>query len=155
MIKFNPLGFRAPADGILRMGGSTGDIGSFGMTRDGGKKMHNGVDWITNMGDPVFAAHDGVIRDAGLQRGSDGKRKNKGYGIRVYVKNTRGGHLETVYAHLSGVCVENFQDVVAGQLIGWAGVTGNADVKDMHLHFGVRIHGEWVDPLVWLSTASV
>ena len=52
----------------VRRGGMTGRVGYFGWTRDGGRKEHRGIDWETELGQPVYAAHDGVIRVSGSDR---------------------------------------------------------------------------------------
>ena len=44
--------------------------------------------------------------------------------------------LETLYAHLSKLCVAQGQQVQEGQLIGYSGDTGNC--YGAHLHFEVR-----------------
>ena len=129
----------------VRSGGTTGKVGTFGMTRDLGTKMHNGVDYRCHQGCPIFAPHSGHVKDAGFQFNSKGQRENKGYGLRVYVLSTFG--YESVLAHLSAVLVAPGEDVVAGQMIGFAGRTGN--VKNncpTHLHWGLRKGADWVDP---------
>jgi murein DD-endopeptidase MepM/ murein hydrolase activator NlpD len=38
-----------------------------------------------------------------------------------------------------------FEDVVQGQMIAFVGSTGHS--TGPHLHFSVKMDGEWVDPL--------
>lgn len=139
---------------VVRTGGATGKVGSFGWTRrrtDGSAKQHNGTDYLTAMGQPIFAAHAGRVRDPGFQRNRQGKRTNSGYGMRLYIWSKAFG-VESVYAHLSHIVVSDQQAVVAGQLIGFAGRTGNVERGcPTHLHFGVREGQDWVDPEEWIN----
>ena len=59
------------------------------------------------------------------------------------------GTLETLYAHLSKLCVTQGQQVQEGQLIGYSGDTGNC--YGAHLHFEVRWKGQRTNPLNWLD----
>ena len=80
------------------------------------------------------------------------------YGNMVKLRHTtyKYGTLETLYAHLSKLCVTQGQQVREGQLIGYSGDTGNC--YGAHLHFEVRWKGQRANPLNWLdndfSTAS-
>jgi len=130
-----------PDEGI-RKGGSTGRIGYFGMTRNGGDKMHAGVDLICGVGAPVYAAHAGRVMQAGWQNGGEGK-PGAGYGLRVYLADST---TTSVYAHLCHLLVQQGDELEAGQLIGFAGWTGNADPRDVHVHFEIR-RGDPVDPV--------
>ncbi|MEW5724044.1 MAG: M23 family metallopeptidase [Thermodesulfobacteriota bacterium] len=38
--------------------------------------------------------------------------------------------------------------VEKGQVIGLAGNTG-ASTTGPHIHYGVYLHGNWIDPLAW------
>lgn len=150
--RFHPLTGRDARDSVkqlVRTGGSTGNIGSFGMTRDGGAKMHKGVDWlVADPGVPVFAAHEGVVTIAGEQV-SPGP-KGAGFGLRVYL-DAPGGQLRTVYAHLAGLAVQERDRVKPGYLLGWVGRSGNIN-RDVptHLHFEVHLHNVPVNPEDWL-----
>ena len=56
----------------------------------------------------------------------------------------RGGRLETLYAHLSKLCVAQGETVYEGQLIGYSGDTGNC--YGAHLHFELYRQGKASDP---------
>ena len=138
----------------VRSGGSTGRVGSFGMTRDGGTKMHKGTDFVCSAGAPVFATLDGVVIRSGesLPRNNVQQDGRKGYGYRVYIKHNvtgDGRKIETRYAHLSTIFVREHQSVRGGECIGLAGRSGNAD--DPHLHYEVRTNGNAVNPEDWLT----
>lgn len=62
---------------------------------------------------------------------------------------TAAARLETLYAHLSKLCVAQGETVYEGQLIGYSGDTGNC--YGAHLHFEVRYKNRRVHPLNWLD----
>ncbi|MFY9153784.1 MAG: peptidoglycan DD-metalloendopeptidase family protein [Prolixibacteraceae bacterium] len=95
-------------------------------------RMHTGTDIRLNLGDTVRSAFDGRVRLA--------KRFN-GYGNLVLVRHSNG--LETIYAHLSKICVKVNDSVKAGDLVGLGGRTGRATCN--HLHFETRLFGEPFD----------
>lgn len=89
---------------------------------------HNGLDYAAQRGTPVLAAHAGVVA-----RGNEGTR---GYGrfIKLFCP-----WMNTLYAHLDSYIVRDGWTVVAGQVIGYLGSTGNS--TGPHLHFGWRVYG--------------
>lgn len=91
-----------------------------------GNKMHSGTDIKQNLGDSILAAWDGVVRMA--------NKNYYDYGGTVVIRHANG--LETLYAHLSEIEVEQNQVVKAGDFIGKAGRTGRATTE--HLHFETR-----------------
>ena len=68
------------------------------------------------------------------------------YGNMVKLRHAtyKYGTLETLYAHLSKLCVTQGQQVQEGQLIGYSGDTGNC--YGAHLHFEVRWRGQLYQP---------
>lgn len=96
-------------------------------------RMHHGVDLKLEVGDPVLAAFDGMVRIS---------RWNRTFGNVVVVRHHNG--LETLYAHLSELKVEPGQEVEAGDLLGLGGSTGRS--TGSHLHFEVRYLGRSIDP---------
>lgn len=103
-------------------------------------RMHNGIDtcrWSGTEGAPVVACADGTIESRGW---------NGGYGNLVVVNHGNG--VLSYYAHLSAYNCSSGQKVKAGQVIGYAGNTGNS--FGAHLHFGLMINGSWVDPVDYL-----
>ena len=110
--------------------------GYFGAKRSGGRQ-HNGIDYLADIGTPVFAAKSGTVKFA---------RYKKGNGKYV-VLNHRFGY-KTYYCHLLNINVREGKKVREGQLIGVVGKTGNANRAGMlaHLHFEVHKNGAPFDP---------
>jgi hypothetical protein len=120
---------------------------------------HNGRDYSVAMGTEVRAAHFGhawAYDDPG------------GYGLTVEVWSPelpdpalppeQRPQYKTIYAHLSKQCVATGDRVVAGQLLGFSGNSGNS--TGPHLHFGfkpLRGHAtnpgyrDWTDPRFYLE----
>ncbi|MGB1037523.1 MAG: peptidoglycan DD-metalloendopeptidase family protein [Bacteroidia bacterium] len=97
-------------------------------------RWHKGIDIDLEIGDPVYAAFDGVVR---IQRYNAG-----GYGNYVLIRHYNG--LETIYGHLSKAIVQPNQTVRAGDVIGYGGSTGRS--TGSHLHFETRLMGQAFDP---------
>lgn len=120
-------------------GRSTGAIQSvFGDPRDGGSRRHHGVDIFAPRGTPVISATDGRVTRANTT--------NIG-GKVVWVRDTRGQSL--YYAHLDSQVVRSGARVLAGDVLGFVGNTGNARTTPPHLHFGVYSRGP-VNPWYYL-----
>lgn len=115
----------------------------FGAPRDGGRRVHHGVDVFAPRGTPVLAATAGVT-----YRVSD---TNIG-GKVVWVRDDERG-ARFYYAHLDSQYVGNGVQVEVGDTIGFVGNTGNARTTPPHLHFGVyrRRQGPF-DPYPFLAT---
>ena len=94
---------------------------------------HHGVDIALQTGDPVHAAFGGTVRIAS---------RMGGYGNCVVVRHANG--LETLYGHLSKINVTKGQKVVAGEVVGLGGSTGNS--TGPHLHFECRFLYQTFDP---------
>ncbi len=97
-------------------------------------RAHNGVDYSAPTGTPVQAVGEGVVEYAGRQAG---------YGNLVQLLHRDGK--ATVYAHLSRIDVRQGMRVEQGQRLGAVGSTGWA--TGPHLHFELRINGQFQDPL--------
>ena len=119
--------------------------GMFGMTRNGGRKRHNGLDLYRPHGLPVWCFMDGEVFMAGEQVGKSGKAEDKGYGLRVYVQHQ--DDVQTIYAHLGHIGVSVDQKVRGRHILGLSGDTGNATGELDHVHFAVRVAGRFVDPI--------
>lgn len=70
---------------------------------------------------------DGTVETAYHWNGRRTQGDTNSYGNMVKLRHAdyRGGRLETLYAHLSKLCVAQGETVYEGQLIGYSGDTGN------------------------------
>jgi len=102
---------------------------------------HTGQDFGAGVGVPVLAAADGVV----IFTGNGGP-----YGNLTEIQHPDG--VQSWYAHQSKIKVKTGQHVLAGQVIGAVGATGN--VTGPHLHFEIRVGGQPTDPNPWLGGAS-
>jgi murein DD-endopeptidase MepM/ murein hydrolase activator NlpD/SH3-like domain-containing protein len=103
----------------------------WGDPRDGGTRLHEGVDIFAKRGTPVLAATEGTVTRVGeTPRGgkiiwiSDISRRQSLY-----------------YAHLDSQLVLMGQRVQPGDTLGLVGNTGNAIGTSPHLHFGLYRYG--------------
>ena len=97
-------------------------------------KFHAGMDFSANIGTPVYATGNGVVKKAGWQ---------SGYGKIIVVDHGFG--YETWYAHLNKYKVRVGQKVVRGEVIGEVGNTGKS--TGPHLHYEVHLKGRVVNPV--------
>jgi murein DD-endopeptidase MepM/ murein hydrolase activator NlpD len=97
-------------------------------------RAHNGVDYAAPPGAPVGAVAAGVVTFAGWTAGG---------GRTVKVRHASG--YESEYLHLSSIGVRPGASVGQGELIGRVGATGL--VTGPHLHYGLRRHGRYVNPV--------
>ncbi len=87
---------------------------------------HPAVDIGGKMGNPIFAADNGVIVYAGWS--------DLGYGNMIMIDH--GDGWQTLYAHLSEIYVSCGQSVFQGATLGLMGSTGRS--SGPHLHFEMR-----------------
>lgn len=98
-------------------------------------KNHNGIDLAAPLGTPVYAVKEGAAYCCIYDDPEFGN----------YIILTHdAGKMTSVYAHLSEICVEQYESVKKGQLIGYVGQTGMA--TGPHLHFEIRKGGVPVNP---------
>jgi murein DD-endopeptidase MepM/ murein hydrolase activator NlpD len=116
--------------------------------------VHEGIDIMAERGAPILSMTPGVVEAVGWTFYS---------GTRVGVRGVDGRYY--FYAHLSriqsGIVVGT--PVQAGTVLGQVGNTGygppgHRDEFPSHLHFGIEVGSNWVDPyptLVLLYAATV
>ncbi len=108
--------------------------------------FHDGIDFGTG-GKPadIYAVADGVVAFAGLANPFT-------YAGRVYrnpeIIINHGNGIYSLYRHNSVNAVKVGEKVRRGQYIGKTGKEGAA--TGVHLHFGLKIGGEWVDGLPYV-----
>ncbi len=101
-------------------------------------KMHTGIDIQSARKTDFVAAQTGTIIFSNWFAG---------YGKAIIIDH--GGGYTTLYAHLDVINVEVGQVVKKGQIIGKTGNTGYS--TGPHLHFEVRMNGDYVDPLTYVK----
>lgn len=101
----------------------------------GYNRAHNGVDYSAPTGAPVVSVAPGTVTLAGWTGGG---------GRTVRVRHNNG--YESEYLHLSSIEVRAGSRVSQGELVGKVGATGLA--TGPHLHYGLRRHGAYVNPVV-------
>lgn len=132
-------GFIWPCPTVLNM---TDTYGYRTIDEEGGATdFHKGIDINKPncAGEPIVASASGTVI-----RASD---TGNGYGIHVLIDH--GDKISTLYGHMSSCCVSVGDEVTQGQTIGYIGCTGYA--YGNHCHFEVRVNGETVDPLNYVS----
>ena len=98
-------------------------------------RPHNGVDFAAPRGTPILAVEDATVQYRGWL-GAAGRAvvlQHDGY--------------TSHYAHMSRFSrgLRSGDVVSRGDVIGFVGASGRA--TGHHLHFGIKIDDEWVDPL--------
>lgn len=147
---------------------------TYGMTRDSRIKKHNGLDLYAEPGTPIYSMFDGVVTwpyvteqptkvDKEYPVGYNGDKNNAGN--RIYIQSSVGGEKVSVgYWHLmsetpvainprTGQPFRVGDIVFQGEVIAYAGVTGNAyNVPNPHLHLAVKNSvGDFVDPEEYIN----
>ena len=69
------------------------------------------------------------------------------YGYYVVLRHDNG--LETIYGHLSRPLVDEYEKVIAGEVIGLGGNTGRS--TGSHLHLEIRYLGEAMNPASFID----
>ena len=106
--------------------------------------FHSGIDMAAPKGTPVYAAKDGVVREAAY---------SASYGNYIILEHEQD--FKTRYAHLDSMLVEKDTVLKKGDLIGRVGATGSVRKSKWgrsasHLHFEVHAQGKPVDPFCYL-----
>jgi murein DD-endopeptidase MepM/ murein hydrolase activator NlpD/SH3-like domain-containing protein len=116
----------------------------FGNARDGGKRLHEGIDVFAARGTPITAVSPGRVSSVGMNRlgGKTVRVSHDGYSY--------------YYAHLDSQLVSAGQKVRVGYTLGTVGNTGNAITTAPHLHFGIYSSGRGaVDPFPFFEEKAI
>jgi murein DD-endopeptidase MepM/ murein hydrolase activator NlpD len=103
---------------------------------------HRGIDVAARVGTLVRAPASGVVSFAGSVGG------------RLFVTIDHGSGLLSTCSFLSALLVHKGDLVIQGQAIALSG-TGHPGDTTPNVHLGVRLNGDYVDPLDYLGSASV
>ena len=125
--------FHIPVKGRL-----TSPFGRYRSYSDGQRSYHTGMDLAARRGTPVVATAAGEVLVAGWQAI---------FGNVVILHHGQG--LTTSYNHLDAVQVAVGETLLAGEVVGLLGSTGQS--TGPHLHWGVTVAGTAVDPAQWLE----
>ena len=102
-------------------------------------RMHNGVDLPNKHKTPIYATRSGVVIDSGWDDSS---------GWHVTIDHMDG--YKSTYLHMNSQSKLKIGDFVfVGDYIGPMGTTGTS--TGTHLHFGISINDEWVDPMLFIN----
>ena len=104
----------------------------------GASSYHRGLDIGASAGSSIWAAASGTVTTASY---------NSAMGN--YIVISHGNGVCTVYEHCSALYVSAGQSVSQGETIAAVGSTGIS--TGAHLHFGVTVGGDYVNPLYYVS----
>jgi len=132
---------------------------------DGSPKHHQGIDFATYIGEPVYSMFDGVVLTDPIVSqpervnkkyppGYNGDKNNAGNRIKI-ASNVNGNNLVIAYWHLqtggvinprTGQIYKSGDQVIVGDIVGYAGITGNANPSVPHLHLTIIKNGAEINP---------
>ena len=101
-------------------------------------RMHNGIDMGAPKSTPIYASRGGQITIA---------EENDSAGL--YVQINHGDGFKSIYMHMEYYIVKVGDYVAQGQVIGYVGTSGLSN--GYHLHFGISLNGEYVNPLEYID----
>jgi len=99
--------------------------------------FHLGVDEATDKSKPLYPPETAIVTKIS---------KDKTSGNYVYFWCAG---VEMFYCHFASVKVKVGQIINRADMIGMAGSTGHS--TGIHLHFGIKINGKWVNPDAWIA----
>ncbi len=101
---------------------------------------HRGVDYAGGSGSPVISPAAGRVVLVG--------KVSQGFRVHGNTVGLDHGHgVVSIFLHLKRINVKEGDIVKAGQLIGGVGSTGAS--TGPHLHWGLYVNGQAVDPVPW------
>ena len=119
--------FRVPLNSFI-----TSYYGNKRLFNNKKETQHLGNDLRAAVGVPIPAANTGQVVFTG----------NLFYSGNIVVVD-HGLEIFSIYGHLSKIKVKKGDIVQKGNIVGLAGATGR--VSGPHLHWGMRVQGQWVD----------
>lgn len=131
----NASGLRWPLEISGRL---TSNFGPRKQPIAGASTYHRGIDIGIASGTKIVAAADGEVVTATYS-------SSAGNFVMIY----HGNSLYTVYMHCSKLAVTVGKKVKQGDVIAYAGSTGVSTAS--HLHFGVSVNGNYVNPLTYVK----
>ena len=123
--------------------------GTFGITRQdgyGNPRMHKGIDIYAEKGTPIYCQYGGFVYEA-RDGFSDDVKVGNSHGNRIIIQSgtklyfychLQGGGKTIGYNYREGRVFKKGDRVYSGEIIGYAGSTGNAKGTVPHVHFEVH-----------------
>jgi hypothetical protein len=115
--------------------------------RSGRQFTHHGLDVAMEAGNSVSCLHEGVVVFAGHVPAGPGQST-----LAVTIEDDSGRRWS--YLPFEAVAVGEGQSVAEGACMGALAAAGDASSAEAHLHLGLRIDGEYSDPMRALSLAG-
>ena len=137
--------------------------GTYGITRqyrDGSPKMHKGIDIYAERGTPIYCQYTGTVYEV-RDSFSDDVTVDRSHGNRIIIQSgtrlffychLQGGGKSIGYNYREGRKFKKGDKVYPGEIIGYAGSTGNAKKAfSPHVHFEVHDNWKVVDPSAYIN----
>ena len=102
------------------------------------ERFHNGIDIPAPTGTPIMAVSGGQVAWSYLSSSAGN-----------WIGIDHGNGTYSVYMHMSSRLVKEGDYVTTGQIIGLVGSTGRS--TGPHLHLSIRVDGNYVNPLNYVS----
>lgn len=119
----------------------TSKFGPRSAPTEGASTYHKGIDIAAAQGTPILASSAGEVVTAQYSASAGN-----------YAMIYHGDDIYTVYMHMSKLNVKAGDKVEQGDIIGLVGSTGFS--TGPHLHFGIMINGNYVNPLNYVTYES-
>lgn len=128
----------------------------WGDSRDGGSRLHKGIDLPRPTGTPIRAVHAGRVASVRYSI-SHWDRYGRPIGAGWYITLDHGNNTKSVYMHMrSRSSLPVGASVRAGQMIGYVGSSG---ALAAHLHFEIRLGARYwpapVNPAPYLRARGI
>lgn len=104
-------------------------------------QFHKGIDFVANVGTPIFAPADAVVEAI--------RPDGKGLGSGNFIRLNHGLGFTTSYSHMDSFAVSQHDVVSKGDIIGYTGNTGISSAP--HLHYEIVFLGRKLDPYPFVN----
>lgn len=128
---------------------ATADLPKRYVLTRGYSSTHQALDMVGALGQPVLAAESGHVFASSWE--GDGWAYGGGNVVIIDHYGPNGRRTKTSYAHLKSRATRKGAYVMRGQVIGWAGSTGNS--TGSHLHFAYAECKAGANPALYYSYA--
>ncbi len=101
-------------------------------------KFHSGVDIRVPLNTEIRACEEGIVEFAGYKGA---------YGNYIVIVHKDG--YTSAYSHMNSITVTDGELIEKGEVIGYAGRSGNA--TGVHLHFELMKNGKFLNPVYYVK----